>query len=138
MHPYTEYSKPDLNSFLSATMHELNCVSTRVVAELENDFLDAMTRAFQIFGRYAFRKFSLATGRRGPINKALFESWANVLQEYDLDALLERKDNVCHEVSSMLNSNSEYVRSLSAGTGSVSSVRTRFECAHNAVQEVLK
>ena len=97
-----------------------------------------MTRASEIFGRFAFRKFSSENSRRGPINKALFESWANVLQAYDLEDLRRRKDQIRSEVSTMFSTDSDYVRALSAGTGSASSVRKRFECAHKAVQEALK
>jgi hypothetical protein len=97
-----------------------------------------MVRASQIFGRRAFRKFSLGSTRRGPVNKALFESWANVLQDYDIGALRQRRDLLIERVSEMFASDPEYARSLSAGTGSVASVRIRFESAHRVVQEVLK
>ena len=138
IHPYTEYVKPDLNSFLSATMKDLNIMSASKIANLDASFREAMTRASEIFGRFAFRKFNSETGRRGPINKALFESWANVLQSYDLESLRQRKDQILTTVSTMLSTNPDYIRSLSAGTGSASTVRIRFEYAHEAVQEALK
>jgi hypothetical protein len=138
IHPYTEYVKPDLNSFLSATMKDLNGMSASEIDNLDASFREAMTRASEIFGRFAFRKFNSETGRRGPINKALFESWANVLQLYDLGSLCQRKDQILSTVSTMLSTNPNYVRSLSAGTGSASTVRIRFEYAHEAVKEALK
>jgi hypothetical protein len=137
LHPYKTYSKSDLNSFLSGAMKELNGMPSLQINELTRSFREAMTRAQTVFGRYAFRKFNFGS-RRGPINKALFESWANALQEYDLEALKENKERLLKLVSEMLATDLDYAKSLSAGTGSVSSVRTRFEGAHKAIKEALK
>jgi hypothetical protein len=137
MHSYSEYLKPDLNSFLSGAMKDINGMRPSQIGRLDTSFRDAMARAFEVFGRLAFRKFNLVTGRRAPINKALFESWSNVLQGYDLTLLRQRKDQILTRVFDMF-SDPDYARSLSAGTGSINSVRTRFERAHNAVQEALK
>ena len=123
--PYSEYRKSDLNSFLSATMKDINDMSGPDLVNLDASFREAMSRAFGVFERVAFRKFNY--GRRGPINKALFV-WANVLQAYNLEALLEHKSQIVGKVSDMFG-DSDYARSLSAGTGSVSSVKTRFERA---------
>jgi len=81
---YTKYSKPDLNSFLSGTMKEINSLSESKIRDLVNSFSEAMKRSRVVLGRFAFRKFHSYSQRRGPINKALFESWSNVLQGYDL------------------------------------------------------
>jgi len=81
IHPYREYSKSDLNSFLSAAMKDLNGLSATEIKKIAADFLEAMVRANEVFGRRAFRKFAIGY-RRGPVNKPLFESWANVLQRY--------------------------------------------------------
>lgn len=135
LHPYTEYLRPDLNGFLSTTMKEINAMSVPEVDDLDTVFREAMTRARKVFGRFAFRKFTSV--RRGPISKSLFESWANVLQEYDLNALLERKEKIKSNLSDMFN-DPDYIRSLSAGTGGMSAVKARFERAHNIVKEALQ
>jgi Protein of unknown function DUF262 len=137
MNPYTSYSKSDLNSFLSTTMKDLNGLPKTEIAKLAADFREAMIRAFRVFGRYAFRKFSLGA-RRGPVNKALFESWANVLQKYDFDELLLHEQDILVRVSEMFASDSDYSRSLSAGTGSIRSVYTRFVRADESLREILK
>ena len=87
LHPYQEYGKSDLNGFLSGVMKELNDLPDNKIAKLDADFREAMTRSLEIFGKRAFRKYSPESNRRGPVNKALFESWANVLQAYDLNLL---------------------------------------------------
>ena len=70
IHSYKQYSKSDLNSFLSTAMKDLNGLPQAQIGILTNEFREAMVRANQIFGRRAFRKFTSAS-RRGPVNKAL-------------------------------------------------------------------
>jgi hypothetical protein len=137
IHPYQTYPKSDLNSFLSATMKDLNGMSASQIKDLRHDFKEAMSRGNAVFDRYAFRKFAFES-RRGPINKALFESWANVLQAYDRDDLVLNKESLLKRVSDMFTSDFDYAKALSAGTGSFTSVQTRFEKAHKAVRETLK
>jgi hypothetical protein len=138
LHPYNAYLKSDLNGFLSDAMKELNGMSDAQISDLTQSFRDAMGRAQKVFGRFAFRKFNWGFTRRGPINKALFESWANVLQEYDLESLERRKDKIQQSVSEMFTSDPDYAKALSAGTGGVNSVHMRFGGAHKAIQEALK
>jgi hypothetical protein len=135
---YQNYAKADLNSFLSNTMSQMNAFPSERVEALDRDFRESMDRAYEILGRVAFRKFSLATSRRGPINKALFETWSNVLQAYDFDSLKQRKEEIRMRLAKMLSEDTEYLRALSAGTGGVGTVRVRFQRAHEAVQEALK
>ena len=92
--PYTEYQKSDLNGFLSGVMRDLNKLPKARISKLESAFNEAMTRAFSVLGPLAFRKFNVTSGRRGPVNKALFESWANVLQAYELKDLISRKNEL--------------------------------------------
>lgn len=135
--PYSGYTKGDLNAFLSGAMRALNEMSSSDLSTLRAAFADAMSRAHSVFGRYAFRKFTTGQNRRGPVNKALFESWANVLQAYPADRLQKHATEIQRKVSSMFLNDGDYVKSLSAGTGSSASVRIRFERAHHALREVL-
>lgn len=138
LRPYMDYAKSDLNGFLSQTMKEINSMPETKAAKLEAEFKEAMNRSREILWRFAFRKFTPGSNRRGPVNKALFESWANVLQEYDLDRLREKKDKIRDQLGNAFWSDGDYARSLSAGTGSVASVRLRFERAHDIVKGALK
>ena len=51
------------------------------INQLEFKFKLAMKRSKQLFGEHAFRKSLLDGDRRTPINKALFETWSNILCE---------------------------------------------------------
>ena len=138
LHSYKEYGKSDLNGFLSGVMKELNDLPESKIAKLDTDFREAMTRSREIFGKRAFRKYSPESRRRGPVNKALFESWANVLQAYDLTQLRAKSTRLREDLGKAFWNESDYTRSLSAGTGSVSAVRMRFERAHDIVNGAIQ
>jgi hypothetical protein len=135
---YTKYEKSDLNGFLSSIMKELNAMPEEKIAKLDINFREAMKRSHEILGKFAFRKYSPGSNRRGPVNKALFESWANVLQNFDLTQLREKKHRLREELGKAFWSESDYTRALSAGTGSVASVQLRFERANDIVKGALK
>lgn len=134
---YREY-RPELNIFLSRCMREINLMPEFKIETLAEQFIEAMERAKNVLGRYAFRKFNPITKRRGPLNKALFESWANVLQHFPLDELLSKKDQIVDAIGKRLISDSDYSSYLSAGTGSTKAVRERFRIAHSIVVDALK
>jgi hypothetical protein len=137
LNSFTDYSKPDLNSLLSGTMKQLNSLDSKQEAVLRRDFREAMNRAHEVFGRWAFRKFDPAMTRRGPVNKALFESWANVLLHYDRTKLVERKDTLCAALANEFMANGDYALALSAGTGGLRAVKERFTTARAIVEKVL-
>src|SRR5690606_30117648 len=83
-------------------------LSDEVLGKLERDFEQAMRAALLIFRDAAFRRYPTGAKRRGPINRALFESWAVVLAEYNLAILGRRTAGVrvrgdhrrgCHRVA---------------------------------------
>jgi len=92
--------KSSMDSWLSNSMRVINCmpeldkktiskifqsspvptIKIKSIEEIEGRFKLAMIRNKEIFGAHAFRK-SLPRSKKSPINKALFESWSNVLSE---------------------------------------------------------
>jgi len=138
LNSYTSYDKSDLNGFLSSAMKQINGLPKDKLSKLEGDFLEAMKRAHEIFGRFAFRKYSPGSNRRGPVNKALLESWANVLQTYDMPLLRAKKHRLREDLGKAFWNETDYTGSLSAGTGSIGSVKMRFERAHDIVKGAIK
>ena len=66
------------------------------LAELKEKFKLAMTRAYELFGKQAFRKSMLYLdySHRSPVNKALFEVFSVVLSEIndkEFQTLKQRK-----------------------------------------------
>ncbi len=70
--PWEDYSANDLDGYLGTAMRKINRMSSDDRDTLTMDFKKAMSSAFDIFEHNAFRK---PKPHRGPISKALFETW---------------------------------------------------------------
>ncbi|PVC85442.1 hypothetical protein DBP19_26855 [Streptomyces sp. CS090A] len=68
--------------FLRKAMHQVNDADSHERDALREYFLKAMGAGFAVFGGHAFRKRLRGTGRRSPVNKALFEAQAVTLSGY--------------------------------------------------------
>jgi hypothetical protein len=55
-----------------------------------------------------------------------------------MDSLRKRAEEIRRALAEMLSEDTEYIRSLSAGTGGVSAVQIRFQRAHEAVERALQ
>jgi hypothetical protein len=148
----------DMDKFLSDTMRLINLapnfsevalkkifprqplpkVQVRSLKELRICFELAMTRCFQLFGEYSFRK-AVSGMRRTPINKALFDSWANIclrMSQDDFDKLKIIKNKLIKLYGEMLNDpNFELV--ISRDASSVSSTRKRYQRLENLIEKTL-
>ncbi|HMQ79342.1 MAG TPA: DUF262 domain-containing protein [Ignavibacteria bacterium] len=125
---YLNYPKNnDMDKFLSDTMRIINVINDtnkkeysklfrddinkediliNDTSKLENLFSQAMKRAYDIFGKHAFRK-SLPGQRRTPINKSLFEVWSVLLGRLtnsEFDKLVINKVNFIIQYSVLLSS----------------------------------
>jgi len=138
LHSYKEYERSDLNGFLSRVMRELNDLPAGRIEDLRQRFLDAMRRMREVFGNKAFRRIRPGSDRRGPVNKALFDSWANVIGEYRVELLKDNKDEIVNRLAERFESDAEYVRALSAATGSKASVQIRFETPHKILRGIFE
>lgn len=90
----TEY-QDDIDSFLILAMKKVNQYSKEEVERVRQTFCRVMKYSRRLFGKYAFRKIGEG-GRRGPINKALFELCAvcfSELTESQLTRLTRQKTN---------------------------------------------
>lgn len=147
---YENYPKNhDMDSFLSDTMRIINImpslngkegakvfkdgltreqVLVKDISVLEERFLNAMNRAQEIFGEHAFRK-SYPGKRRTPINKGLFEVWANLLgriHEKDFEKLLKNKQIFIEEHSKLLD-DEMFIYYISRDSLKFLSVKERYE-----------
>lgn len=135
MNIYREFG--ELDGFLLHAMAELNEESPEVLAELEAKMEDAMEKGRLVFGRYAFRKFYEIGGRRGPLNKALFEVWVNCIQKYSTESLKNNKEEINREFVDLLCTSESFLKSISASTGSFSAVNTRFNEIESLLEGIL-
>ena len=95
-----------------------------------------MDYAYELFGDYAFRRVN--NGRRGPVNKAIFEIWSKVINELsdsELDILLKNRDSLKQEFFSLFN-DYKFINTIKAADKT--SVNFRFASVKEIVNKILK
>ncbi len=88
--------KGNIDEYLDAAMMKGNEMSQADRGKVLNEYKRTLSYCYKIFGRYAFRRVN-DEGRRGPINKALFESFTRALNnrsDEELDKLVENEGAV--------------------------------------------
>lgn len=98
------------------------------LARLAADFERAMLSAAAVFGKAAFRKYPTRATRRGPLNRALFESWSVALADYE-PAQVEPRKNAILTAARKRMEDYDYNGAISQGTGDSSKVKLRFQTA---------
>lgn len=104
------------------------------IDRLSADFDRAMRTAIVVFGNAAFRKYPSWAKRRGPINRALFESWSVALADYSPEEIEPHKHAILAAAREVMGEY-EYNAAISQGTGDQSKVRLRFEVARRILRE---
>lgn len=99
-------------------------LNNTALKKLATDFNRAMVAATEILEDAAFRRWPLEAERRGPINRAVFEAQANALADYSLEALGKKKSRIVVQFRKAFD-DSEYVKSVTVGTGSANRVSYR-------------
>jgi hypothetical protein len=143
--PPEEYKVNDLDTFLNDAMRRLNTMSDEEREAHASEFRRCMQAARSIFDRMAFRKPRAATDAdpqpgRNPVSKPLFEAWAinlSNLNDNALRTLIERKDSVRTALANLMQSDPEFVISVSYSTGVPARVGKRFGAIRNLIGEVL-
>lgn len=111
----TEY-KDDIDNFLILTMKKINEYEDRELERIEQNFLKVMRYSHKIFEWNAFRKIGDG-GRRGPINKALFELFSvcfSELSEKQLDKIVTKREDFMKEYEKLFQEK-EFVSALKSG-----------------------
>lgn len=107
------------------------------LSRLEADFGRAMRSARAVFGNAAFRKFPTWAKRRGPINRALFESWSVVLADFEPDQLRPHAAKILASARKRME-DYQYNSATTQGTGDYSKVKLRFGAAREIITEALR
>ena len=137
----TEEYKPDLDTFLNTSMWKLKELSVQKRDQLKADFKKSLQAAWNIFGKDAFRKRYDKSDKRKPINKALFETWnvaLSKLERDEIEIVIERKDILIEEFINLLNSDKDFEKSITSGTGDKKQVEKRFKSIELLIKKVLK
>lgn len=136
---FDKYTKPDLNDFLGTAMTTLNNASDNAIGQLQAEFKRSMSICNRVLGPYAFRKFSRMSGSRGrgPINKALFETWSTAVLDFDEDRLIGSASHIVDGLEDALATDVDYLKSLSQATGGINPVKKRFTKAYQIIDAAL-
>jgi len=116
----TEY-KGNIDEYLIKAMKIVNQYNDDQINEIRYNFSKTMKYAYLIFGRNAFRKIAI-NGRRGRINKAIFEILSVVFSSMSIDKLeilVANKDIVNENYIRTLERNDFLIAIKSGDTGSM-------------------
>jgi hypothetical protein len=108
-------------------------LSDAEVEQLAADFDRAMRSASTVFGAAAFRRYTRASRQPGPLNRALFESWAVALADHEPEQLAPRASALA-EAARALMEDAAYSDAIGVSTGDPLRVALRFTRA----REILK
>lgn len=139
---YKEFNS--LDSFLLDFTRQVDGVhptkaqlSEERLERLVQDFDRSMRAAKVVFGRAAFRKYPEWANRRGPINRALFESWGVALADYEPEALAPHAPAILAAARKLMG-DYRYNAATTQGTGDYSKVKLRFDAALQILQKNLR
>ena len=103
---------------------------------MESSFNQAMINASEILGKAAFRRWPTSVIRRGPLNRAVFESQALALAQYQLYELKPHADKILTAFRTLFD-NPEYARAVTVGTGDIRRVETRLRLTKEVLNEII-
>ncbi|MNL35735.1 hypothetical protein D3C87_1577790 [compost metagenome] len=140
-----EYRRyPSLDSYLVEFTKRIDGRSDIGATFTDNELLRigsefdlAMTNASALLEKAAFRRYSPNQTKRGPINRAVFESQAVALSRYELTQLLPYKSEITQAFRRLFEDD-EYSRAVTVGTGDPRRVEVRLDRTAAALREIIK
>ncbi len=134
----TEYERASsLDGFLLDFTRQIDReFSPSQLADLENAFERSMINCSEILGEAAFRRWAPDAPRRGPINRAVFESQALALSEHSLPALLPYREEILGAFRELFNDES-YDAAVRFGTGDPRKVERRLSVPKLVLKEIV-
>lgn len=104
---------------------------------LEGAFERAMVNCGTLLEEAAFRRWPPGAPRRGPINRAIFESQALALADYTLEELSPYKEQLVSAFRALFE-NAEYDDAVRSGTGDPRKVERRLMMPRKVLAEILQ
>lgn len=133
---------PSLDAFLVAFTKSVDSepshlptITDAQLKKLVSDFKRAMKNATEILGPAAFRRWPPGQKRRGPLNRAVFESQAIALADYKLIDLKPFKEEITLAFRQAFD-DPEYSRAVTVGTGDPRKVVLRLEYTKSILEEI--
>lgn len=136
-----EAYKPDIDRFVNEAMTAINAhkFDQEHLEEMCEAFAGAMRLAHVVFGRDAFRK--VVYGKRGPINKALFEvvsvTFARLSRRERHFLMSSKAEALSGGLRNLMECDEKFSYALSTTTGREDNVKIRFSTFGNLVASLL-
>lgn len=134
---YAKYA--GLDDFLWAATtkidHELD---DNELNTLYSDFSRGMAHSYLAFGEYAFRRWVLEDDRKNPINRALLETWGNILANHTPQSIKKKRQELQQRARKLMTDDDSFKNAVFWNTGKPSSVVLRFKKVEEIAHEVLE
>ena len=149
--------KSNMDSWLSNTMRTINAmpeldekslskifkderpnIILSSVGEIKTKFKIAMMRSNALFDGHAFRKSLPGDSRKTPINKSLFEVWANILASIDqhkFNTLLNNKEDFFASYRELLEDD-DFATAISKHSAAASSIQLRYNSIYSIINNL--
>jgi hypothetical protein len=121
--------------FLNEGMEFLSKAPKEMLSNIKNSFIRVMNICITLFGNTAFRRIN--NSRRGPVNKALFESWSFILNKMfddDVAILIKNKDSLKKEYCPLFE---DHVFLNSIRASDKTSIKTRLQLIEEKVSAII-
>jgi Protein of unknown function DUF262 len=136
---YEKY-EPDLDTFMSKAMAAINNLSEEQKEQIKKNFIASMNLNKAVFDRNAFRKLD-ATGKRKPINKAVFDVFSvhfALLTDAQREIIKQSSEAVKEGFSNLLWKDEAFFWAVSSATGDKNRVNYRHRMIKNLVHDIIK
>jgi len=133
------YRGGDMDGFLGQILEQMNDWPDKKLQALRVEFDHSMNVNRECFGNHAFRKSLVEDDmnvRRSPVNIALFDVCSVLFVDMPPNPR-ERQNDALRQAMIKLLQDDDFGFAISAATNSAKQVRTRFEMAREAIEEVL-
>ena len=117
-------------------MEYLNGATEEELYQIQDKFKKTMNICKQIFGKFAFRRLN-TEARRGPVNKALFETWSIIIykmNDSDVQKLIDKRKELCEEFTVLCD---DYSFQNAIRAADKTSVKTRISKIGKLVEKIL-
>lgn len=126
-----------LDDFLNSGMEFLATQTDEGLRNIQVEFAEVMNNCRKIFGKFAFRRIN-TEARRGPVNKALFESWSIIIKSLNdekIEKIIKNREQLWKEYAKLCD---DYVFQNAIRAADKNSIKTRIRMIEKIVAEALK
>ena len=140
MHSHALFHDLQYEQFLNQTMKQLNTSEADERTRLSESFRQAMSLAYTLLGRDAFRRLTSDNERRAPLNKPLFDAWSvnlSLLNEREQDLLFQKRELLVRKWHDLLSHDQRLINSITKFTNKKEHIQNRFSTIKQLIQDTL-